>query len=120
MSDASGFRSGAYYEIHVLVPHPTHRYSTSDGVGCSLRGVAREHGFSVSRIGLSESDDADDQGKLILTRRESREEIATEQVRELVEALRARGFNPSRYKVEHCVLDSNVADELGIGVGRRP
>lgn len=90
--------SDAYYEIHI----ETDRVDPT-----VLQTVCERQGFWSSTV----TNEAGEE-RTLLTSRDPREEMAKERIRALAEVLLVWGVSLLRYKIEHCVVDSNIDDEL--------
>ncbi|HYE93923.1 MAG TPA: hypothetical protein VEA38_23030 [Terriglobales bacterium] len=97
--------SGAYYEVHVIVGGEAPR--------SALAAMCVANGFWASEL-TSDTGGEERPGDVILTTRDSRQEAAIERIKRLVLDAKYTGIKVRRYKVEHCVLDSKVADELAL------
>jgi hypothetical protein len=101
-----------YYEAHVIVRPP---FDES-----AVRVCADKYGFWVAKLDQDNGDEekVDD---LILTNRYDGLHELSLIVKAVIKALRDNGFakNIVRYKIEQAVIDSNLRDDLQLGIGVR-
>ena len=102
-----------YLECHVVVRAP---HLTTDAKH-DIFDLATEFGFWGSKLTHDDSNE-ERAGDVILTTRGQSEPEIREKLLRLIPTARGCGYNVSRYKIEQTVMDSNIKDELALGIGR--
>lgn len=107
--------SKLYYEAHVTI-EPVFDARLSKAIE-----IAKEYDYRVADLLMQKrSVDTPERSKFdtFMTSRNKNFETICERTRLLVQRLQDEGYKVWRYKVEDTLLDSQLKDEMALGVGR--
>lgn len=94
-----------YYEIHVIVSPP---FKQEDCL--SLVKPYKWWGAVINQ----DTGHEEKAGDLILTTRAKSQDLSEDAIKTIIAALKDKGFNPTRYKIELATLDSKLEDTLNL------
>jgi len=96
-----------YYETHVTFLPDFERLP-------QIQAIAKQYGFHMGKLLLLKKEDQESHKDMFFTDRKPSFTEAEFNMRRFIAAAKKAGFEPIRYKIEDCVLDSKIEDTLKV------
>lgn len=96
-----------YFETHVTFEPDFERLS-------QIQAIAKQYGFHMGKLLLLKKEDESSHKDMFFTDRKPSFSEAKDNMSQFMTAAIKAGFQPIRYKIEDCVLDSKIEDVMEV------